>query len=183
MKFFLFSILSLLLFNSCHDLKKQKQIEKMDTLIFSISEISQELKEIDSVKMEMISREIITIRSTIQENYQNDTLSVELGQELEDFKLAGKQALWVKGNLLIALKTSVETQNRLSQLRADVVAGNGEREKYDSYIKKEETQVADLRKLNQSLAINSQEAIQKHQELNIKMVEYSKSLILKNSIL
>ena len=80
MKIFLISMLSLLLFVSCHDLKKQKQLKKMDDLILTISEISEELKEIDSVKMHLIWNEVMTIRTSIQENYQSDTLSIELGQ-------------------------------------------------------------------------------------------------------
>lgn len=183
MKIFLISMLSLLLFTSCHDLKKQKQLKKMDTLILTISEISEELKEIDSVKMELIWNEVMTIRTSIQENYQSDTLSVELAQELEDYKLTGSQALWVNNNLPIALKTNLETESRIKQLRADILTGVGEREKYDSYIQKEEEQVKDVKTLQQSLQKNSLEAIQKHQELNAKMLEYSKSLILQNNAL
>ena len=97
----------------------------MDTLILSISEISEELKEIDSVKMELIWNEVMTIRTSIQENYQSDTLSLELAQELEDYKLTGSQALWVKNNLPIALKTNSETESRIKQLRADILTGVG----------------------------------------------------------
>lgn len=183
MKIFLFSMLSLLLFASCHDLKKQKQLKKMDDLILTVSEISQELKEIDSSNMEMVLNEVTKVRTSIQENYKADTLSIDLGQELEDYKLAGKQALWVKNNLPIALKTMSETESRLNQLRADIVAGNGEREKYDSYIQNEKEQVEDLKKLHQSLLKNSLDATQKHQELNYKMLQYSKILILKYNAL
>ncbi len=181
MKIFLLSILSLLILASCHDLKKQKQVKRMDELIHTVSEISQELKEMDSTKMKMILAEVTKVRTSIQENYQADTLTIELGQQLEDYKLVGKQALWVKNNLSIASKTIYETESRLKQLRANIAAGNGEREKYDSYIQNEFKQVEDLKKLHQSLLKNSLEAVQKYQELNDKMIEYSKSLILKNN--
>lgn len=183
MKIFLISMLSLLLFVSCHDLKKQKQLKKMDDLILTISEISEELKEIDSVKMHLIWNEVMTIRTSIQENYQSDTLSIELGQNLEDFKLVGNQTLWVKQNLPVALKTTSETADRLKQLRANILTGTGAREKYDSYIQNEEAQVQDLKVIGKSLQKNSLEAIQQHQELNDKMLDYSKSLVLKNNAL
>ncbi|MDD2983170.1 MAG: hypothetical protein PHQ74_07265 [Crocinitomicaceae bacterium] len=143
----------------------------------------EELNEIDSLQIQQISAEIGKVRKTIQENYLNDTLTVELGQALEDYKLAGKQAIWVTKNLSIAYRTNLETQERIKNLRLDILAGNGERDKYDSYLKSEEEQVSDLEKLHQTLLKNSEESIQNYQELNQKMVTYSKRNILNNTTL
>lgn len=178
MKIFLFSMLSLLILVSCHDVKKQKQLKVIDELILNLSEISTELNEIDSSQMEVIFKEVIEVRSNIQENYQADTLSVELGQQLEDYKLIAKQSKWVLGNIPFAKEKITEAQLRINQLKADIVAGNGEREKYDSYIQNEKQHVDELKKLHQSIVKNSQEAVEKYETLHDKMLDYSNQLIL-----
>lgn len=183
MKIFLFSMLSLLLFVSCHDIKKQDQLKKMDVLTSTVSVISENLNAIDSAKMELIWNEIKVVRKTIQANYHDDTLSTTLGQDLEDYNLAGKQALWVDENLPIARKTVIEIQTRLTQLQKDIQTGNGEREKYNSYIEIEEKQVNELKVFQESLLKNSLEANAKYQELNNKILNYSKQLTLKNRTL
>ncbi len=179
MKIFLFSLLSLFLFVSCHDLKKQKQLKELDALTLTLSEVSEEMNEIDSSQMELVFKEVMHVRTTIQEYYQNDTLSIELGQDLEDYHLIAKQAKWVMGNIPFAKEAIAETQERIHQLRTDVMSGNGEREKYDSYIQNEKEQVEELKTLHQSLVKNSSEALEKHKTLHENILKFSSELRLK----
>lgn len=183
MKIFILSLVSLLLFVSCHDVKKQKQLKEITQLISTLSEISAEMNEIDSSHMELILEEVMIVRSSIQENYQNDTLSIQLGQDLEDYHLIAKQAQWVMGNIPFAKEIIAETQLRLNQLQTDIAYGNGERDKYDSYIQNEKEQVDELRKLHQSILKNSQDASDKYEKTHSKMLEFNNQLHLKKKVI
>ncbi len=179
MKFIVISLLSILLFTSCHDMKKQKQLNAIETLISDLESMSVSLNEMDSTQINIISTEVNEIRTTIQNNYQADTLSVEIGQQLEDFKLVGKKAKFIAENLPFAKENAAATQLRLNQLHQDIRAGHGEREKYDSYIQNERKQILELKNLHQTLLKSEQEVKQEFEPLKSKMLEYNQHLTQK----
>lgn len=138
MKRLLYICSVLLILASCHDLKKQKQLERIDKMLSGLRELDdiQAAFERDSVIVLIDSMK--TLRAEIAVLCENDTINKEVAQQLEDYKTGLRALQKFNKNDSIFLRLLNEERNTLHALKLDIAQGNGDRSSYSKSISFEE---------------------------------------------
>lgn len=168
---------------SCHDVKKQKQLQQINDMIQTVDSIAQTRNTIHADSVSLMLSEIAVVRQSIQDNYDSDTITMEFAQELEDYKLAWHALKKVQQNNLL-LETGIrEEQKALAELQKDIQSGNGNRAKYDNYIRFEKNKVAQIRVLLSGTIQNKNTGTTIYHQLHDDMKAYNEQLLLKKPAL
>lgn len=164
---------------ACHDVNKQKQIDRIDAMIATVDSIENVYKtqQADTVSVARIIFDITTTELRIKNNYVADTINKELGHKMDQYKLARKR-LKPMGKVAsqIMLGTKEERQ-ALQNLRSDITKGIGDRDKYDQYINFERNKVKQLNALLKDFVTTKEKCIQTYHELHPELEAFSLSLI------
>lgn len=141
---FLFFIV-LLSLNSCTDIKKIEQLEKIEVINNSLDSLSQVYTEnkIDSVQN--MSMSIYGVQNRIKNNYTSDTINFQLGVKMGKHKWMKKKLKVVASDGKILDGEISEAISNLSDLKHDIENGYGEREKYDDHISHEKKKFKQLK--------------------------------------
>jgi hypothetical protein len=128
--------LLLLLFTlfSCSDFQKKDQLEKIQRSQRNLSDIEKELKinKIDTISKIKLTTNEVELR--IKNNLVLDTINLVLGKKMDDYKRMRK-SFEPLGRSYSQLMTGIsEERMTLNNLVADIQNGEGERNKYDTYI-------------------------------------------------
>jgi hypothetical protein len=175
----LISILFLGFFVSCHDMKKREQLHIIETLVQTVDSIHQAITT-QPTDFSEILESVNSINQEIQNNFQSDTISIEFGQKLENFKSISQQLRLVQKNIPLILKSFERENSKLRQLKQDIIEGTGNRSNYRDYIYFEKKKVNQLVILSNYTNEQKNAAIYNFNQLNQEIKNYSTILRNKN---
>lgn len=174
-------ILVLLVTYSCADIDKGKHLEAIDNMNKSLDSIQTVLleNEIDTIAALSVATNSVELR--IKNNYNADTIDMELGRKMDAYKLM-RRTLGPLGRSFYMIKTGVaEEKLTLEKLKIDIEKGNGERKKFPEYIKFEESKVQQLRILLKEYVVQKNETMKTFHELHDELDAFSMSLLNKKN--
>lgn len=179
MKTYFALILIVLSLSACHDVNKQKQLEKIDSMLAKVDSIEQvyNKQQADTISVARIIFDITTTELRIKNNYEADTINKDLGHKMDQYKLARKRLKpmgKVASQIMLGTK---EEREALKNLRKDVSEGAGDRSKYDKYINFEHNKVKQLSVLLKDFVETKEKCIQTYEELHPELEAFSMSLI------
>ena len=172
-------ILLFLLFTlfSCSDFHKKEQLEKIQLSQRNLSDIEKELKinKIDTISKIRLATNEVELR--IKNNLVLDTINLVLGKKMDDYKLMRKSFDPLGrsyGNLIIGIG---EERMTLNNLAADIQNGEGERNKYDTYIVYENNKIKQLKILLNSYISFKNKTMETFFRLHNELDSISRALI------
>ncbi len=202
MKIFSFFILFAftLLFASCGDLDKPKHLKAIAKMEESIDSMHIVLKEnrLDTLAGIQIAANALLTR--FKTYYVTDTIDMELGKKMNQFKRVMKSIKPKKGR---GAKTSTESneiiiadrsigngfavvhsglkaeEQTLTDLKKDIENGNGRRDKYAEYIKFEQQKVFQLQQLLKAYVDHKNKTIKDFNEIYGELNAFSLKLMEK----
>ena len=169
-----FALLLLLLFTSCHDVKKQKQLALIDQMIGQLDHFQQAMDEMDETEMDEIIASVSQVVDKIKHNYNSeDTISIEFAQRLENYKSIYAGLFFVR-KTSSKLKASIpEEKKELLQLKSDIQKGVGDRSKYDSYIQFEKNKISQLNVLSENCVTTKTKCVDSYHQLHNEIQAFS----------
>lgn len=179
MKYIILILTALSLF-SCTDLKKGKQLESIEKMNLALDSIQTVLfeHEIDTIAALGVAANTLELR--IKNNYYADTIDMELGKKMDGFKVM-RRTLGPLGRSYSVIKKNIVTEKEtLKNLKTDIEKGNGERDKYDDYVKFEEGKVQQLRTLLKDYVTQKEKTMTNFFELYEELNTFSLELLKKN---
>lgn len=166
-----------MLFASCHDVKKQKQLDMTARMIATVDSIQQVWENTDVAATPAILTEVSSVTDTILKNYNtDDTITIETAKKLEAYKmiLKGlKNAEKVSSQIEAGTK---QEKSALISLQQDISSGNGDRSKYNGYIRFEKNKVRQLNVLLTKWIETRTNCLDSYQKLHNEIKEFSESL-------
>ncbi len=177
---FAFILLVLIGLSSCTDLKKGEQILSIQEMNESLDSIQLILAENDFSTISDLASNANATDSRIKMNYQSDTLEFEFAKKLDAYKIMRKsfEILNLSNSQMI---NDIESEKiALKKLKADIDKGNGERDKYATYIEFENEKVQKLKILLSDYISLREKTTQTYEALHNEINAFSLSLSNQN---
>ena len=145
MKKSLAGLFAVLLLVSCHDVKKQKQLDEVRSMISALDSTAVAWENAQSDSVAAILADVTTVEENIRRNYSSaDTITLEFGQKLEAYKqIRTGLTAFNEANAKVLPEVAKE-RSALEALQRDIQAGAGDRSAYDEYIRFEKNKVRQL---------------------------------------
>jgi len=176
MKFLLF-ISVLITFFSCSDLNKGEQLKAIENIQKSIDSVETVLIETSFDEVDRYFKDAKIVQSRIKENYNSDTISMDLAIKLDKYKnLVLKTPILQKSYFKI-VKDTENFKTSVSKLYLDIENGNGNRAEYDKYISDELQNIKLLRELLVKYNTERKYLIENYQLLHDEVYNFSFDLI------
>lgn len=178
MKFVLF-LLAFGSLISCSDLKKEKYLQSIEDMNQTIDSMENVLfnNEIDTLAALGVAANTVELR--IKNNYYADTIDMELGKKMDAYKVM-RRSLGPLGRDFSTIKKGIIIEREtLTSLKSDIENGNGDRAKYEEYVKFEEDKVYKLRKLLEAYVNEKTKTMDTFHELHDELDAFSRSLLKK----
>jgi hypothetical protein len=176
MKFLLF-ISALITFFSCSDINKGEQLKAIENIQKSIDSVETVLIETSFDEVDRYFKEAIIVQSRIKENYNSDTISMDLAIKLDKYKnLVLKTPILQKSYAKI-VKDTESFKTSVAKLYLDIENGNGNRAEYDKYITDELENIKLLRELLVKYHMERKYLIENYQLLHDVVYNFSFDLI------
>lgn len=168
-------LLSCLLFASCHDVKKQQQLDELNRLLATADSIGKvwEVERTDPVQD--ILPDVQEVERNIRKNYNSDTISVEFSQKLEDYKMISKGLEYYLANDAALNFGTKQVKLTLNQLKHDIEEAAGDRARYDEYIAFEKNKVSRLNVLLKNSVETKSKCVNSYQRLHAEIKAFSES--------
>jgi hypothetical protein len=176
MKFLVF-IFSLLLIFSCSDLSRGTQLKTVVSLRQTVDSVETVLIENTLEEVDRYFKDAKIVESRIKENYNSDTISLELATKIDRYKEMIKNTLLLKRNYGNIISDVEKLQLNLEHLQEDIDLGNGDRSKYDEYLVKEQKNVQLVRGLLIEYVSTRKEIIDNYKNLHDDVYNFSFDLI------
>ena len=176
MKFLVF-IFSLLLIFSCSDLSRGTQLKTVVSLRQTVDSVETVLIENTFEEVDRYFKDAKIVESRIKENYNSDTISLELANKIDRYKEMMKNTLLLKKNYGNIISDVEKLQLNLEHLQEDIDLGNGDRSKYDEYLIKEQKNVQLVRGLLVEYVSTRKEIIDNYKNLHDDVYNFSFDLI------
>ena len=177
MRLFLLSVSMIFIVVSCTDLKKNQRIEKISGMEKSLDSIEKILisVKIDSLAEMQLAAQGVELR--IKNNYKLDTINLEFGKKMDDYKRMRRAIPKLKGNWDKVKKGIAEVRKSLKNLKTDIDNNSGKREKYDDYIKFELTKLNQLRLLSDECQKGQKQILNTYTKLHPELNHFSMELL------
>lgn len=176
MKFLVF-IFSLLLIFSCSDLSRGTQLKTVISLRQTVDSVETVLIENTLEEVDRYFKDAKIVESRIKENYNSDTISLELATKIDRYKDMMKNTVLLKKNYGNIISDVEKLQLNLEHLQEDIDLGNGDRSKYDEYLVKEQKNVQLVRDLLIEYVLTRKEIIDNYKNLHDDVYNFSFELI------
>lgn len=170
-------IFSLLLIFSCSDLSRGTQLKTVVSLRQTVDSVETVLIENTFEEVDRYFKDAKIVESRIKENYNSDTISLELATKIDRYKETMKTSLRLKKSYGNIISDVEKLQLKLEQLQEDIDFGNGDRSKYDEYISKEQDNIETLRNLLMDYVTVRKEIIENYKNLHDDVYNFSFDLI------
>lgn len=161
---------------SCSDFDKEEQLKSVLELTEQVNNIEKEFEglKIDSIADLKLST--YEVERRIKQNYFSDTIDLEFGQKMDDFKRM-RRMLGPIGKEESRLKISLsEELVQLNKLHSDISNGYGKRESYNEYIQFEKNKVSQIKVLfNEYVKLRAQ-FLELYKRVYKELSDYSQSL-------
>lgn len=176
MKKIIFALVSCLILFACHDVKKQKQLDKVESLISKINSIRQTWNSAQIEDLTKMIDEVNAVTKTIYRKSNNlDTISIEWAQKLEDYKYISTGLSFFQASNDGMRRNIYEASQSLEQLNSEIKNAQGDRSKYDDNILFEEKKVTELANFLQKMLVTKTICINSHKRLHNEIEAYSVS--------
>lgn len=163
--FFLFVLLI-----SCSDLKKPDQLARAESIVKDLTDLEAELNSFALDSIESQSEENARIISALKE-FETDTISIAIAKKMNQFQRLHETipvALELRKQIQ---ETAIEMRADLVKLKGDISAGNGKRDRYDTFLNKEASKMKLLRKKGTQCLKLLKELDQNWEEARLNMKE------------
>ena len=170
--YFLFS--ALFLFLSCTDLKKPKQLDRVEALNTKFSELEQLYSNF--AEFSDIQLEVSEVESRLIEYSTGDTLTFEFAQKIDRYSSISSDLEWIETQIPHIDSLFEIRGNGILTLSHDIENGVGDRSKYDDNIEFENTSMTELSGCIEYCDSMLKNAILNFKELNHQVEEYSLDL-------
>lgn len=176
MRFLLFIALFFLVF-SCTDIKKSKRIERISAMEKSLDSIEKIMNntKIDSLADMQLAAQGVELR--IKNNYKLDTINLDFGKKMDDYKRMRRAIPKLKGNWDKIKKGISEMRKSLINLKTDFENNSGKREKYDEYVKFEQNKLNQLRLLCDECTKGQKKIMDTYTRLHPELYQFSLDLV------
>lgn len=166
---------------SCTDLKKNERIDRILALEKTLDSIEKVMtsSKIDSLSNMQLAAQGVELR--IKNNYKLDTINLEFGKKMDEYKRMRRAIPKLKGNWEKVNKGIFEMRITLSNLKTDIENNSGKREKYDEYIKFEKNKLNQLGLLNDDNKLEQKKIVETYSKLHTELNNFSMSLIIVQS--
>lgn len=176
MKKIIFGLVTCFILFACHDVKKQKQLDKMEALITRINSIRQTWNGAQIEDLTPMIVEVNTVRKTIYQKSSNlDTISIERAQKLEDYKYISNGLSFFQSSNDGMRRNIYESSQSLEQLNNEIKNAQGDRSKYDENIQFEEQKVTELANFLQNMLKTKTICVNSYNRLHNEIKAYSVS--------
>ena len=166
-----------LFLSSCMDLKTSKQLEAIESMNQTIDSLETVFNDNKLDSVAKISLNAYGVENRIKNNYNSDTINMELGRKMDAFKVM-RRNLKPLGKALTIIPTSIaEERVKLKELQADIENGNNKREKYDEYVSFEKAKVDQLKTLVSEYVQIKESSLKTYNELYEELNDFSMSLL------
>ncbi len=164
---------------SCSDLKKNEQIQAITKMEATLDSIQTVLKanEVDTIAGLSTAANVIETR--IKNNYKTDTIDMELGRKMDAYKIMRRSFRPLGDAYYRVQEGTSEEKLTLANLKKDIENGDGDRAKYDEYVKFEEEKVNQLRILLDDYIQQKTKTMNTFHELHEELEAFSWSLTTK----
>jgi hypothetical protein len=162
---------------SCSDFQKKGQLEKIQRSQRNLYDIEKELKvnKIDTMSKIKLATNEVELR--IKNNLVLDTINLILGKKMDDYKRMRK-SFEPLGRSYSQLMTGIsEERMTLNNLVTDIQNGEGERNKYDTYIVYENNKIKQLKILLNSYISFKNKTMETFFRLHNELDSLSRALI------
>jgi hypothetical protein len=133
--------------SSCTDLKKGEQILSIQKMNESLDSIQTVLLENDYSEISDLASNANATDSRIKLNYESDTLDLTFAKKLDSYNRMRK-SFDILSIVFLQLSSDVKSEKTtLQKLKLDIEKGNGERDKYATFIQFENEKVLKLKSL------------------------------------
>ena len=140
----IFIFLGIILLTSCSDLKRPEQQSKLDLIDADLSLLNDKNDEIPIDSISVKIQKLEEVEARIKDNFQYDTLSIDLVENLDNFKRIQPTLMFVL-NAKKRIDTSLSVREKsLESLKADIENSVGNRAKYNEFLTFEKNQVEQL---------------------------------------
>ena len=164
-------------FFSCSDLNKGEQLKAIENIQKSIDSVETVLIETSFDEVDRYFKDAKIVQSRIKENYNSDTISMDLAIKLDKYKnLVLKTPILQKSYFKI-VKDTENFKTSVSKLYLDIENGNGNRAEYDKYISDELQNIKLLRELLVKYNTERKYLIENYQLLHDEVYNFSFDLI------
>lgn len=178
MKYYLFMI-PFFLFVSCQDIKKEKQVQEINQMLQKMDNIHNSFIENKNDSIKKIIASVMEVELRIRQNYNSDTIPLELGKKVNEYKMIAKKLSAIHKLYTQLEKGTLEEKESLKKLKKDIENSLGQRAKYDEYLKLEKKKVKQLENIFDEMISEQQKSIKSYYQLHKELNEFSFNLIEK----
>jgi chromosome segregation ATPase len=176
MKKIVFGLVACFILFACHDVKKQKQLDKMESLINKINSIRETWKGAQIEDLTPMIEEVNAVRKDIYRKSSSlDTINVEWAQKLEDYKYISTGLSFFQSSNDGMKRNIYDTSQSLEQLNNEIKNAQGDRSKYDENIQFEEKKVTELANFLQKMLETKTICVNSYNRLHNEIKAYSVS--------
>ncbi len=151
---------------ACSDWQRPGQLEKVEKISDVLENLTQTLDEIGGDRLD----EMISAAETLEQRVEEigpDTLSYDLAVRLDHFHRMGLEAAAVREQVEQFRGLVEEREKCVGELKGDIEAGSGRRDRYDEFIAFEEEQSGLLQERIDACHQRWEEAVHIFDELNV----------------
>ncbi|MDG1333007.1 MAG: hypothetical protein P8P74_11805 [Crocinitomicaceae bacterium] len=168
-----------LFLSSCMDLKTSEQLETIESMNQTIDSLEIVFNENKLDSVAKVSLSAYGVENRIKNNYNSDTINMELGRKMDAFKVM-RRNFKPMGKALTTIPATIDEERaKLKELKTDIENGNNEREKYDEFITFEQDKVDQLKTLVSEYVEIKNTSMKTYNELYTELNDFSMSLLKK----
>lgn len=161
---------------SCQDLKKDGQIKAIEQLEQKRDSIDQIFSEIKSDSTTLVIANAVFLEEQLRRRYEFDTLNLELGKKINEYKMIIKQLPPVLDLMDTLRERLQEEEETLHNLKTDIEKAAGDKAKYDEYIAFEQQKIMEIETQLQNALAYRKRSLDAYGRLDLEMRTFSKNL-------
>ncbi|MFT5779518.1 MAG: hypothetical protein ACI837_002477 [Crocinitomicaceae bacterium] len=178
MKIFFVAFIGLSLV-SCIDLEKSDQLARIDAMNATLDSIETVFNDNQIDSLAVIKLNAYSVENRIKNNYNSDTINMELGRKMDAFKVMRKN-LTPLSKAITGINSGLEEErSKLIELKTDIDNSNGERDKYEEHLLFEEAKVDQMCALITDYVLTKNISLATYEEIYVELNEFSMSLLKK----
>ena len=193
--FILLGVLFLTLL-SCTDLERKEQLKQIARMKQSVDSLQKNLETNRIDTLSGLRTAVMNLELRIRNNYTADTINIELGKKMAQYKTVKKFFKREKGEgakneslnnqtlgtaYLVVKNGLLQEQKTLDLLKSDIENGNGERNRYNEYVQFEQNKVKQLTILLEDYKKHKDKVLKMFFEVYNELDPFVKSLEKKNA--
>lgn len=141
---FFFIFTSLFLLFSCKNKERENYIEQIEKLNVQVEQLQKEIQDLPQQQNKEIQLKVEQTIDILQGIIQNDTISIEFVERINQYKDIPNVLSINSGNLAKVKSSLPEVKEKLKQLQHDIENGVNERDQYENFISFEHNKITEI---------------------------------------